>query len=141
MLRHWCCSFFFIVNYPASIWHLKIINEAIILIHFSSMFPFYPLPPNFQGGVKREQWPKWINQLNVLNCSRLIDINHLVHLVRTQSFPKNQQFLPPDTQTNVFGKFCKRTKWMIPIVMTADINRRRSGVAIVNFKQIQDNIR
>ena len=30
---------------------------------------------------------------------------------------------------------------MIPIVMTADINRRRSGVAIVNFKQIQDNIR
>ena len=29
---------------------------------------------------------------------------------------------------------------MISIVKTADINRRRSGAATVNFKQIQDNI-
>ena len=48
----------------------------------------------------------------------------VIHLVRTQNFPKNQHFLPPDMHTYVcvswgkkcwfFGKFCVRTKWMIP---------------------------
>ena len=47
----------------------------------------------------------------------------IVHLVRTQNFPKNQHFLSPDKRTYVcvsggkkcwfFGKFCMRTKWMI----------------------------
>ena len=44
----------------------------------------------------------------------------IIHLVRTQNFPKNQHFLPPDAHTYVskkcwfFGKFCVRTKWMTP---------------------------
>ena len=50
----------------------------------------------------------------------------VIHLVRTQNFPKNKYFLPSDTHTYVgvsagkkwkfFGKFCARTKWIIPLV-------------------------
>ena len=46
----------------------------------------------------------------------------IIHLVRTQNFLKNQQFLLPDTNRYVwvsrgkkcecFGKYCVRTKWM-----------------------------
>ena len=48
----------------------------------------------------------------------------IINLVRTQNFPKNFYFLPPDTHTYVvlsgvkrykfFGKFCVRTKSMSP---------------------------
>ena len=48
----------------------------------------------------------------------------IMHLVRTQNFPKKYHFLPTDTHTYVcewgikkcefFGKFCVSTKWMIP---------------------------
>ena len=49
----------------------------------------------------------------------------VIHLVRTQNFPKNQEFLPPDmhmyvcvpgaTKCQFFGKFYVRTKWMTPL--------------------------
>ena len=35
----------------------------------------------------------------------------IIHLVRTQHFPKNFHFLPPNTHSYVL---CVRTKWMIP---------------------------
>ena len=48
----------------------------------------------------------------------------IIHLVRSQNFPKKQHLLPPDMQTYLcvsggkkcyfFGKFRVRIKWMIP---------------------------
>ena len=48
----------------------------------------------------------------------------IIHLERSKNFPKNQHFLPPDTHTympvsegkkhKIFGKFCERTKRMMP---------------------------
>ena len=48
----------------------------------------------------------------------------IIHLVRTQKFPKNYHFLPPVMYTNqflsgikkfwLFGRFCVRTKWTTP---------------------------
>ena len=50
-------------------------------------------------------------------------MNGIIHVVRTQNFPKSWHFLPPDTHTYIcvsggkkcyfFGKFCVHNKWMI----------------------------
>ena len=57
----------------------------------------------------------------------LIQFLGIIHLVRRQIFLKNYYFLPPDMHTFVcvsggkkcqfFGKFCVRTKWMIPCLL------------------------
>ena len=50
--------------------------------------------------------------LNSLNAS---DWFGIIHLVRTQNFPKNEHFLPPDTHASI------RTKWTIPFHMMATL--------------------
>ena len=63
--------------------------------------------------------------LHTLLLSTTVEFG-IIHLIRTQNFPKNQHFLPPDTHTYVcesggkkcyfFEKFCVRTKWMTPFL-------------------------
>ena len=53
-----------------------------------------------------------------MSCSRFLrlfelNVRGVIHLVRTQKFPKNYHFLPPD-QGEEMSVFCARTKWMTP---------------------------
>ena len=55
----------------------------------------------------------WLND-NAENAEWVLRI---IHLIRAQNFPKNLPFLPLDTRGKKWkflGKFCVRTKWMIP---------------------------
>ena len=56
--------------------------ENIAALWFS-----FKIPVNFQSRLEESSFTKFLNSTSV----------GIIHLVRTQDFPKNQHFLPPDT--------------------------------------------
>ena len=60
-------------------------------------------------------------QFRCTNSPKKLIKEGIIHLLRTQTFRKNKNFLNPDTHTNkcvsrgkIFRKYCVSTKWMIP---------------------------
>ena len=90
------------------------------------MLFFFPLIVQLHQNLQ-EGGARMVNEMG--NIEVFNDLKVIIHLVRAQNFSNNYHFLPPDTRTNMclsggkkypfFGKFCVRTKWMLPKLVGA----------------------